>query len=123
VVWKHSYPGLIKSIIINSDGKAHLATAKVAYQVLYIFGEILSNVEEHAMAHRVEVKLFQDRGGLMLVVRDDGRGFDLHASHSEGHLGLNIIRERAEEIQGKLNIRSKRGSGTEVSLCLPYIGN
>jgi nitrate/nitrite-specific signal transduction histidine kinase len=48
-----------------------------------------------------------------LLVSDDGRGFDVQDISSE-HLGLDIMRERAEAIRATLKIESQIGHGTQV---------
>jgi two-component system nitrate/nitrite sensor histidine kinase NarX len=52
-------------------------------------------------------------------VVDDGCGFDPATVTSDMHVGLRIMRERAHRIGGTLAVRSRRGSGTEVTLELP----
>ena len=50
-----------------------------------------------------------------LVISDDGRGFDPDGISPE-HMGLGIMRERAESIEARLQIESVVGQGTQVSL-------
>ena len=59
---------------------------------------------------------------LQLRIRDDGRGIDaavLESRGVSGHWGLPGMRERAELIGGTLDIRSRVGAGTELTLSLP----
>jgi two-component system nitrate/nitrite sensor histidine kinase NarX len=65
------------------------------------------------------VKLDWKSDNLFLTVMDDGRGFQLNRDQSGDHVGLSIIRERAEEINGRIFIKSSLGEGTEVTLMLP----
>jgi signal transduction histidine kinase len=81
--------------------------------------EALNNVVKHARASQVEV-LLRDvtdvtEGGraLELCVRDNGQGFD-DEDIPPDHLGLGIMRERAEAVGARLQIESKCGQGTEV---------
>jgi len=46
-------------------------------------------------------------------------GLDPQAQHREGHWGLQGMRERATQLQGRLEVWGKRGAGTEVELTLP----
>jgi signal transduction histidine kinase len=83
--------------------------------------EALNNVAKHAGASQVTVSLRcfppdvggEQRGGVELCIRDDGRGFELEAISPE-HLGLSIMRERAESIGARLSIESQYGCGTDV---------
>lgn len=77
--------------------------------------EALNNVAKHAEAAEATVRLRCDPGGLTLTVRDDGIGFDVEQVSSD-HLGLRIMRERAEEIGARLAIRSAHQHGTEVTV-------
>jgi two-component system nitrate/nitrite sensor histidine kinase NarX len=77
--------------------------------------QALNNVAKHAEAAEATVHLHCDPGGLTLTVRDDGIGFDVEQVSSD-HLGLRMMRERAEEIGARLAIRSGYHHGTEVTL-------
>jgi signal transduction histidine kinase len=84
-----------------------------------IVQEALANVRRHAGARSVEVALGERGGGLHVVVRDDGRGFDPSAPEEPGHLGLRAMPERAELVGGRLRIESGPGRGTTVEVWLP----
>ncbi len=84
---------------------------KVAFY--YIAQEALNNVIKHARARHVEVICRYDEDGATLLVRDDGQGFDPQHVTAE-HLGLAIMRERAESIYGALDVDSVVGRGTTV---------
>jgi len=95
--------------------------ARVARQVLYILGEAINNIEKHAGARLVEVRLSRETGNVLLSVTDDGKGFELHSQQADGHMGLLIMRERAEEINGRMMIKSSPGNGTEMILWVPAL--
>jgi signal transduction histidine kinase len=62
------------------------------------------------------------REEFLLRVTDDGLGFDpLAPNESKGGFGLVGMRERASELNGKLEIRSGRGKGAEVTLSIPLL--
>jgi two-component system nitrate/nitrite sensor histidine kinase NarX len=91
-------------------------------QVMHIVQESLSNVRKHARAARVQVTLERSPSGLAVAVEDDGRGFDPANDprvHSERHVGLKIMRERAHRIGAVLEISSQPGKGARISLALP----
>ena len=62
-----------------------------------------------------------DDDGFVLEVRDDGRGFDSETVAAQGrrHFGLQFMRERAELIGARLDIRSRPDGGTVVRLAIP----
>lgn len=94
--------------------------AESQLQVLHILQEALSNVRKHAAATRVELAVHRD-GIYRFVVRDDGRGFDVGAAANadETHIGLRIMRERAQRIGAHVEVDSQSGRGTTVTLFLP----
>jgi signal transduction histidine kinase len=84
--------------------------------------EALTNVSKHARAHRVQVALDAVDGMIRLVVEDDGVGFDLDAWKSQGSgagIGLFSMRERIEQLQGRLEIVSRPGRGTRLVARIP----
>jgi two-component system nitrate/nitrite sensor histidine kinase NarX len=89
-------------------------------QVVHILQEALSNVRKHANATAVDVSMRRN-GAYEFTVKDDGSGFDLKSvdGPSERHIGLRIMRERAERIGGEVAIDTAPGRGTSVRLSLP----
>ena len=90
----------------------------VQLQVLHVLQEALSNVRKHADADRVQ--LLVERGPQWtFTVRDNGRGFEPGPQRDDDtHVGLHIMRERAERIGAQVQIQSAPGSGTEVRIAL-----
>ena len=90
--------------------------APAAGQVFRIAQEALQNALRHAGAERIEVRLEDGGGRLVLSVADDGAGFDVGAAGVRGRrLGLNSCRS-ATELGGQLVIESRRTEGTTVRL-------
>ena len=81
-----------------------------------IVQEALNNIAKHARATQVVVALRPHNGGMILSIRDDGRGFDLEKALSANHYGLKIMRERADGISATLQVASQTGQGTEITL-------
>jgi len=91
-------------------------------QVMHIVQESLSNIRKHAHAARVGVTVRRSREGLEVEVADDGGGFDPVNEpkvRSDHHVGLQIMRERAQRIGGECRITSEPGKGALVRLVLP----
>jgi signal transduction histidine kinase len=88
--------------------------ASVENQFLGIAQEALNNVAKHSKAGHVSLLLQTDPAGCLLKIEDDGEGFS-ESSCKSGH-GLNTMRERAGEIQAKLEIQSEPGKGTVIQL-------
>jgi two-component system nitrate/nitrite sensor histidine kinase NarX len=94
--------------------------ADLQVQVLHVVQEALSNVRKHARANAVWVEIERGPQQWRLEVRDDGRGLDaVQAAGDETHVGMRIMRERAERIGATVGITSVPGLGTRVVLTLP----
>jgi PAS domain S-box-containing protein len=96
----------------------------VEVQLVRILQEALTNVCKHANARCVRIVFALEDGWARVSVRDDGRGFDPDASSagSEEHVGLRVMRERAEEVGGSLSLKSASGQGTELVVRVPMKG-
>ncbi len=88
-----------------------------------VLQEALTNVARHSQARHVRVELRRMQGDLVLVVEDDGVGFDvLRARRRAGrqpHLGLTGMSERICTIGGSIEITSAPGRGTRISARFP----
>jgi PAS domain S-box-containing protein len=100
---------------------ADCACKETSTMIFRIFQELLTNVARHSKASRVRVFLKQMGGIIYLSVNDNGCGFDLKAAKRNAGFGLLGMRERAESVRGRLQIDSKVGAGTTVTLCVPNV--
>jgi two-component system nitrate/nitrite sensor histidine kinase NarX len=94
--------------------------AETQLQVLHILQEALSNVRKHADATHIRLAVHRD-AVYRFAVTDDGCGFlaDAIPEGAEMHIGLRIIRERAQRIGAHVEVQSHPGAGTTVVLMLP----
>mgnify|MGYP001032608584 CR=1 FL=1 len=113
--------GLAAELIVAEPGMPSLSPV-VQAQVIHIVREALTNVRRHAKAQRVWVRVAQMDGEARFSVEDDGCGFDPQSVASETHLGLRIMRLRAERSGGRLTIESAPGAGTKIRLSFPLPG-
>lgn len=88
-----------------------LAVKEAVYRIAQ---EALTNVLKHSRATEVGVAVTLTDSELKLKVADNGRGFDTTGDFA-GHLGLHSMRERAEKVGGRLEIRSRVGAGTRIT--------
>ncbi|MCC7353412.1 MAG: type IV pili methyl-accepting chemotaxis transducer N-terminal domain-containing protein [Anaerolineae bacterium] len=98
-----------------------LLTPDEAEQVQRAVREALWNVHRHAQAEHVLVCLERREAEGVIVVEDDGRGFDPQTPPADGgaHFGLSIMRARAARLGGQITIHSVLGQGTRVVLSWP----
>jgi len=91
--------------------------------VFYIVEEAVNNARKHAKASKVVVRLRRRGDMLRLEVEDDGVGFNVSSVESNyeerGSLGMVNLHERAELVNGILQIHSNKGEGTLVSVTIP----
>lgn len=82
--------------------------------------ECLNNIEKHAQAKAVQVKLEFLQESLSLVVKDDGVGFDLEKRMANGNsFGLLGMKERVQLLEGTVDLQSAPGEGTRVIFQIP----
>jgi signal transduction histidine kinase len=94
--------------------------------IFYIIEEAVNNARKHANATMISVNLKEmDPGVALLEVVDDGIGFDVEAvtesydKRSSSSLGMVNLRDRTELVNGLLQIESKLGKGTKVTVFIP----
>ncbi|MGO9206092.1 MAG: ATP-binding protein [Candidatus Limnocylindrales bacterium] len=102
---------------LDQDARAARLPGVFAADALRIVDEALHNVQKHADATRIRVRVTVRDETLIVSVDDNGRGFNPSAPHP-GH-GLIGMHERAAMLGGHLEIRSAPGDGTSVQLHLP----
>jgi two-component system nitrate/nitrite sensor histidine kinase NarX len=90
-------------------------------QVFHIIQEALANIRKHSHAHNARILLNRNTDGQYTVlIEDDGYGISPAPEGRPGeHLGLTIMRERAERLPGELAVESEPGEGTRVVLTFP----
>jgi two-component system nitrate/nitrite sensor histidine kinase NarX len=90
-------------------------------QTLHIIREALTNVRLHSNAKHARVQVNSVNGLTVFTIKDNGCGFDPFADIKENHLGLSIMRTRAERSGGSFNLDSSPGRGTEIVVSFPLI--
>lgn len=98
--------------------------AIIQVAVYRIFQEILNNIKKHSKAKHVNVKLDYGTQYLILIISDDGVGFDVEETlfrvRTKGaSYGLISILDRVNQLQGEISIKSSKEVGTEYNVKLP----
>jgi signal transduction histidine kinase len=99
------------SLEISFDGTLPPETHEAFYRIAQ---EALNNITKHSEASTVHIHLDEQDGAVVLLVRDNGKGFESD-SISTG-FGLNIMKERANTVGAVLTMTSQPGEGTDVLL-------
>jgi signal transduction histidine kinase len=84
-----------------------------------VIQEALNNAFRHAGGIGQRVRVDNQSGQILLIISDDGPGFDERLSTASGRLGLNGMRERVESLGGLFKIDSQSGRGTTILVQLP----
>ena len=101
---------------------ARLFAPAVEEQVLRIVQEALINVRKHAGASQVQVIVSASRDTIQVIIADDGRGFSPgEQGVGAPHFGLDMMDERAQQIGGRLEVRTAPGKGAQVILFVPRL--
>ena len=104
--------------------------ATVRHQVSLTCKEVLNNIAKHSQATEAHVELIPGKGRFVIVLEDNGKGFDPAAQTKAGEFavaraghGLANIRHRLASVGGQAEIRSAAGQGTSIRLTVPLTGS
>jgi signal transduction histidine kinase len=117
--WSKVHPQKLNLQVNGADNEVPVL---IRLEVMRMLTELLTNVEAHALANEVWVRVTLTTVGVTVAVRDDGVGFDsrlLDPWAGDGHFGLLGTRERASMLGGNFKVVSAPGAGTEVTVDLP----
>jgi signal transduction histidine kinase len=100
------------------SGRLPTATETTLYRIVQ---EALTNAVKHAKASNVWIRAWREDFTQCCSIRDDGAGFKMRRGHGAPRKGLGLVtmRERVSAVGGTLQIESRLGHGTEVSIRLP----
>lgn len=107
-------------INISSRGSPVQLSSHQVRQLFYVFREALSNIEKYAKPCRVSADFDWNESSLSLFISDNGHGFDINHLPPGNHYGLKFMRERVDLLKGSFLVESKIGTGTNVSISIPY---
>ncbi|MCG7409819.1 sensor histidine kinase [Paenibacillus sp. ACRRX] len=94
------------------------------HQCFLMIQEAMANVVKHAQARQVTLTMQEADSRIVLVVADDGRGFDMNKTAHGGSYGLSTMRERVDKLGGHMDLVSQPGAGTTIRVYIPlFEGN
>ena len=110
-------------LTFNITETDHLFSRDEQMGIYRILQEVLTNIGKHAQAKNIKVLIEKDEDGILILVEDDGKGFDprkaLIKDAAERGWGLATMDERARMLGGSLDLWSQEGKGTQISLRIP----
>lgn len=98
--------------------KSSLGT-KTATDLYYLIQEALNNAIKHAQASIVTIKLTESETGIRILIRDDGIGIIEGDMKKSGHMGMQLMKERANRAGGVLEIE-QLNQGTAIKCFIPW---
>lgn len=111
-----SFDSQVESLIDNRiNWDEHNNTLKI--NVYRIIQECLQNINKYAKATKVKIEIKEEQNAILVVVADNGVGFD--AELRKKGIGLQNMNSRTEELGGKIEIKSKKGKGTSITATFP----
>jgi two-component system nitrate/nitrite sensor histidine kinase NarX len=107
--------GIVAGLTCDGDTRRFLSP-RSEVQLLRVVQEALTNTRKHAGATRVSVRIDCLDGGTTLTIQDDGVGFDPStiSGSMDGGFGLASMRERVEQIGGRLDVHTAPNEGTSI---------
>ncbi len=122
-IFQQKHPHICIRLEMHQTGALLAETTSLA--LFRIYQEALSNILKHVKRPnaQVRVSLDKDENWVRLEIQDNGPGFTMPEQWMdlvrEGHLGLVGMRERAEALDGQMEIQSNPGEGTRVVVIIP----
>jgi signal transduction histidine kinase/ligand-binding sensor domain-containing protein len=107
-------------VYCEADDRARDLSRGAALALFRIVQEALGNAAKHASATHITVRLTRSVDNVLLVVSDDGVGFDGGRFNKPGGLGLVMMRERATQLNGTFEFDSAPGRGTTIKVIIPF---
>ena len=113
-------------ILLEKRGNEFQLSPMVEKIIFDTFQESTQNSIKHAEASRIDILLSYQKENVLLKIRDNGKGFSLFQAmikaRNHPHFGILHMNEAAEKIQASLQVDSREGAGTEITLTVPRMG-
>ncbi|WP_462410161.1 GAF domain-containing sensor histidine kinase [Neobacillus sp. Marseille-QA0830] len=113
-------------VCLETRGPEFHLSSMVEKILFDICQESVHNAVKHAQASQIDILLSYQKENVLLKVKDNGKGFSLFQAmikaRTDPHFGILHMNEAAEKIHASLQIDSKPGAGTEITLTVPRMG-
>lgn len=101
-----------------SFGNFETLDNSISVSLYRIAQEMLNNCLKHSQAKKLEMQLIRHENSILLMIEDNGKGFDKEKIKQNG-MGLNNLKARAELLNGNLQVDSVEGKGTSITVEVP----
>lgn len=123
---EQKYSSELPTIVLELDERAARLADTVAINLFRVLQEAVRNAIYHAQASHITIKLVMEPLGIMLVIIDDGKGFELPSDMNDlihtNHFGLAGMVERIHTINGRYQIESQPSQGTIIRVWVDLEG-
>ena len=107
---------------LNLTGNLEVLGETLNINLYRMIQESINNAIKHAQATTLDINLkLNDENALELVIKDNGKGMDIHAVDQTNHFGLLGIRERVQGLHGRFSVESELGNGTAIIIKIPNV--
>lgn len=103
-------------VIFQFYGTFSRIDQKIETASFRIIQELVNNALKHSGANQIIVQMIQDDNRLGLSVNDNGKGFDVDKVEKSNTVGLQSVKSRVASLNGMIDIFSKEGKGTEITI-------
>ena len=95
---------------------------KFEIKLYFIVSELFSNIIKHSDAQKARISLHEKENRLIIIIHDDGKGFNTEKLNHEG-FGLNRIRARIKKLKGSFALisRANESTGTSIKIKVPTL--
>jgi two-component system NarL family sensor kinase len=104
---------------LNSIANKNRYNEKFETRIYFIISELLNNIIKHSQASKAQVLIAESSEGLLIQVSDNGKGFDINKFNFVEGFGLNQIKARINNMQGQIEVKSKKNHGTSIKIKVP----
>ncbi len=89
---------------------------KFETKLYFIVSELVSNIINHSEAKKAQISLHENKNQLIIIIHDNGKGFDSEKLNEIEGFGLNRIRVRIKKLKGSFSIISRANENTGTSI-------
>ncbi|MEO7978937.1 ATP-binding protein [Flavobacterium sp.] len=104
---------------LNSISIKNRYNEKFETRIYFIISELLNNIIKHSQANKAQVVLTENTDGLHIQINDNGKGFDINEFNFVEGFGLNQIKARINNMNGHIDVKSKKNQGTSIKIRVP----
>ena len=96
-------------------------SANIEINLYRVVQELINNIIKHAEATEVEVQLYKSKNHLIIMVEDNGKGFNINEASKQKGMGISNIKSRLRSVKGEISFEKAHDSGTLAIIKVPIL--